>query len=44
MAWKDKHGGYVEKDATGRQNRIKKDFIMNGRGLGYYRSLAAVGS
>ena len=36
--------GSIEKDATGRQNRIKKDFIMNGRGLGYYRSLAAVGS
>ena len=44
MAWKEKHGGYIEKDATGRQNRIKKDFIMNGGGLGYYRSLAAVGS
>ena len=36
--------GSIEKDATGRQNRIKKDFIMNGGGLGYYRSLAAVGS
>ena len=22
--------GSIEKDATGRQNRIKKDFIMNG--------------